>query len=341
MARDRPVALHRACPRRDVLRTPHSLCPWASDRGTGSAAHETPTGEVGPRQPCPCGSGRRYKACHGSAAGRAVGVRRASVRRPGRRVRPGGAARVRALRHRTGHRSGSRGPRRACSARCCPGPPRRWSAQDGTVWLGMQVQHGFGDASRDLAAALLTALEGEPGQVVDVVDDPGDRAAAAGPAGRRTARGHRARGFRVLARRRRGPRRLARRGARERQRRGQPHPPAGLGRRAPTGPTSPPRSTCAGRCRTTRTRCSTRWPGCTPPATTGWSATRGWSACSGPTACWSRSGTWCPAPEPRRWRSPPPRSRPLSTPPWPHREALTGDERAARAGLANRQLTLR
>ena len=26
-------------------------------------------GEVGPRQPCPCGSGRRYKACHGSAAG--------------------------------------------------------------------------------------------------------------------------------------------------------------------------------------------------------------------------------------------------------------------------------
>ena len=27
------------------------------------------SGEVGPRQPCPCGSGRRYKACHGSAAG--------------------------------------------------------------------------------------------------------------------------------------------------------------------------------------------------------------------------------------------------------------------------------
>src|SRR6478672_11658251 len=27
------------------------------------------TTEVGPRQPCPCGSGRRYKACHGSAAG--------------------------------------------------------------------------------------------------------------------------------------------------------------------------------------------------------------------------------------------------------------------------------
>src|SRR4051794_14947657 len=26
-------------------------------------------GEVGPREPCPCGSGKRYKACHGSAGG--------------------------------------------------------------------------------------------------------------------------------------------------------------------------------------------------------------------------------------------------------------------------------
>src|SRR6187401_3218629 len=31
--------------------------------------HESRTDEVGPRQPCPCGSGRRYKACHGSADG--------------------------------------------------------------------------------------------------------------------------------------------------------------------------------------------------------------------------------------------------------------------------------
>src|SRR3954470_21578682 len=26
---------------------------------------------IGPRQPCPCGSGRRYKACHGSGDGAA------------------------------------------------------------------------------------------------------------------------------------------------------------------------------------------------------------------------------------------------------------------------------
>src|SRR4051812_8205691 len=26
----------------------------------------TTTGAVGPRQPCPCGSGKRFKACHGA-----------------------------------------------------------------------------------------------------------------------------------------------------------------------------------------------------------------------------------------------------------------------------------
>ena len=36
---------------------------------TKARDHVATEGEVGPRQPCPCGSGRRYKACHGSAAG--------------------------------------------------------------------------------------------------------------------------------------------------------------------------------------------------------------------------------------------------------------------------------
>src|SRR5215208_2754660 len=37
------------------------------DRGADAAPRAE--GEVGPRQPCPCGSGRRYKACHGSPGG--------------------------------------------------------------------------------------------------------------------------------------------------------------------------------------------------------------------------------------------------------------------------------
>ena len=39
--------------------------------GAGAATD----GAVGPRQPCPCGSGKRYKACHGSAAGDVYVVR--------------------------------------------------------------------------------------------------------------------------------------------------------------------------------------------------------------------------------------------------------------------------
>ena len=37
---------------------------------TKARDHATPAGEVGPRQPCPCGSGRRYKACHGPPTAR-------------------------------------------------------------------------------------------------------------------------------------------------------------------------------------------------------------------------------------------------------------------------------
>ena len=46
--------------------------------------------------------------------------------------------------------------------------------QDGTVWLGLQVQHAFGDPSRELAAVLLDALDAEPGAMVGLTDDPGD-----------------------------------------------------------------------------------------------------------------------------------------------------------------------
>jgi hypothetical protein len=44
---------------------------------------------------------------------------------------------------------------------------------NGDIWLGLQVQHAFGDASRELAYALQRALEAEPGTSINVVDDPG------------------------------------------------------------------------------------------------------------------------------------------------------------------------
>jgi len=45
--------------------------------------------------------------------------------------------------------------------------------QDGTIWLGLQVQHNFGDPSRDLAAVLSKALDAEPGSV-GLTDPPGE-----------------------------------------------------------------------------------------------------------------------------------------------------------------------
>ncbi len=45
---------------------------------------------------------------------------------------------------------------------------------DGTVWLGLQVQHSYGDHARDLGAVLEAALDAEPGQMVGLTDDPGD-----------------------------------------------------------------------------------------------------------------------------------------------------------------------
>lgn len=45
--------------------------------------------------------------------------------------------------------------------------------QDGTIWLGLQVQHAFGDPSRDLAAVLEKALTAEPGAIVGLTDGPG------------------------------------------------------------------------------------------------------------------------------------------------------------------------
>jgi hypothetical protein len=45
--------------------------------------------------------------------------------------------------------------------------------ENGEILLGLQVQHGFGDPSRDLAAVLLKALDAESG-VVGLTDAPGE-----------------------------------------------------------------------------------------------------------------------------------------------------------------------
>ena len=138
---------------------------------TREAIAETPAGAVGPRQPCPCGSGRRYKACHGAADG----PPQAFVARPFeglasesdlialRELVPAATAEVTL--------KGSDRVVRICSL--LPGAAPAMVREDGAIWLGLQVQHNFGDPARDLGAVLERALEAEPG-VVGLTDAPGE-----------------------------------------------------------------------------------------------------------------------------------------------------------------------
>jgi hypothetical protein len=141
---------------------------------TGDQAGDQP-GAVGPRQPCPCGSGRRYKACHGSASGPAprivtrpfAGLRSESDVVAMRELVPAASAPVRL-------RDTVATDRSVVLCSLLPMAAPALVRQDGTVWLGLQVQHGFGDPSRELAAVLLDALDAEPGEMVGLTEEPGD-----------------------------------------------------------------------------------------------------------------------------------------------------------------------
>ena len=139
---------------------------------TSSAAR--PAGEVGPRQPCPCGSGRRYKACHGSASGPVAPY----VARPfeGLTSECDLIAMREIIATATTPLTLAPGVADGRSVTLCTLLPMAAPAiarADGSVWLGLQVLHGFGDPSRDLAEVLLTALDAEPG-AVGLTDPPGD-----------------------------------------------------------------------------------------------------------------------------------------------------------------------
>jgi hypothetical protein len=141
------------------------------------AAAKPATGDVpvvGAREPCPCGSGRRYKACHGRAAGAAA---EEFVARPFaglasecdwvalREIVPAATAAL-TLR---GEHSGRTATLATVLPMAWPGLVR----PDGTVFLGLQTPGGSGDASRDVADALERALVAEPGTPVEPQPLPG------------------------------------------------------------------------------------------------------------------------------------------------------------------------
>ncbi len=128
---------------------------------------------VGLREPCPCGSGKRYKACHGKARNREAV---AHVSRPFegltsecdwvafREIVPAATATL-TLKDAT--------DRRVILTTVLP---LAWPAlvrDNGDIYLALQVTTGSGDPSRDAADALLRALESEPGTPVPPVGLPG------------------------------------------------------------------------------------------------------------------------------------------------------------------------
>lgn len=129
--------------------------------GKSVAAASVPV--VGLREPCPCGSGRRYKACHGKSLSTASTLRAFEGFTSEcdliamRELVPAATSPV----------TLSDGSGRAVTIATVL--PVAWPALvrlDGTIMLGLQVNTDNGDVSRDLGSALARALETEPGNPV-------------------------------------------------------------------------------------------------------------------------------------------------------------------------------
>ncbi|MBI1377902.1 MAG: topoisomerase II [Frankiales bacterium] len=121
------------------------------------------------REPCPCGSGRRYKACHGRAAA-APEVRRRSFEGLAgetdwvalREIVPSATAPLTLAPELAARLDGRDVVLATVLPLAWPGLVRT----DGRIFVGLQTATSTGDTSRDIADALLRALDTEPGTPV-------------------------------------------------------------------------------------------------------------------------------------------------------------------------------
>ncbi|WP_436493082.1 DUF5926 family protein [Actinokineospora sp. HUAS TT18] len=122
---------------------------------------------INPRQPCPCGSGKRYKACHGLAGG----VVDVPVSRPFEGI--AGETELIALREfvpsGTAKLNLSVEGRDVVLATVLPMAAAALVRADDVAFVGLQVQTRSNDISRDLARALRWVLDAAPGDVLPVV----------------------------------------------------------------------------------------------------------------------------------------------------------------------------
>lgn len=139
---------------------------------TSGSSDDVPV--VGARDACPCGSGRRYKACHGRKARESAAP---FVSRPFeglagetdwvamREFVPAGTAALTL--------AGAHAGRSATAATLLPMIAPGMVRPDGEVLVGLQTTGGSGDPSRDYAAVLERLLDAEPGAVIESVGMPG------------------------------------------------------------------------------------------------------------------------------------------------------------------------
>lgn len=132
---------------------------------------------VGPREPCPCGSGKRYKVCHGKKARAAERqfVARTFAGLPGEgdwvAMREIVSAATAPL-----HLAGEHKDRDVVVASLLPGAFPALVRADGQVLVGLQTVTSTGDPSADLGHALSAALAAEPGAPVEPGPRPPDAA---------------------------------------------------------------------------------------------------------------------------------------------------------------------
>lgn len=138
-------------------------------RRTGSRAGSDQVDGPNPKQPCPCGSGRRYKACHGAGDEMIVlrpfeGLAAEPDLVALREFVPSGLAPL------TLSEAGAElaGERTATLATVLPGASAGIVRADGSALVGMQTQARGGDVSADLGRALRWALTAAPGEVLAV-----------------------------------------------------------------------------------------------------------------------------------------------------------------------------
>jgi len=143
----------------------------AKKNRTKNAPAEKTEGGISPRAACPCGSGKRYKACHGAPGGAGVFVARPFEGLPSecdlvalRELVPSATVALTI-------KGWESTPVQLGTLLPLAAPAMR--RDSGQVWAGLQVQHNFGDISREIAAVLLKALEATESGIVGLTEAPG------------------------------------------------------------------------------------------------------------------------------------------------------------------------